>query len=182
MVEKVSLSAPWVTYYKKILELFRYDPNVKVAFDYEEMKLFIRVQGDAKAEAIAQLLPQQVEFGNIILTINIIPANENNCNGKKLVNKSDSVLFADAFAGNEAVNNIFTVEGIFNAPFTYVVFKNQVVQFFNDDLSDPHGNCSTLYQEIAKEIFKDRVNYGVFFCTDLPEVKKVLGAPLGEWP
>lgn len=67
-------------------------------------------------------------------------------------------------------------------PFTYVVFKNCVVQFFNDNLNDPHGIVSTLYQDIAAEIFADMPfpqDGGICFCTD---TEHKLGAPLGEWP
>jgi hypothetical protein len=67
-------------------------------------------------------------------------------------------------------------------PLTYVVFKNRVVQFFNDNLNDPHGVISTLYQDIADEIFADmpyQAHGGIAYCTD---VEHNLGAPLGEWP
>ena len=47
---------------------------------------------------------------------------------------------------------------------TYVVFKKEVVQYFNDSLGDIHGVCSTLMQDIAKDIFED--TEGVYFCTD----------------
>ena len=60
----------------------------------------------------------------------------------------------------------------------YVIFANKVVQYFNDSLSDAHGVCSTLYQDIARDVFGD--DCGVYFCTDLEE--KSTGAPLGEWP
>lgn len=43
---------------------------------------------------------------------------------------------------------------------------NKVVQYFNDDLGDAHGVCSTLYQEIAKDVFGE--HEGIFFCTNLP--------------
>ena len=59
----------------------------------------------------------------------------------------------------------------------YVVFKNRVVQFFNDNLNDIYGNISTLYQEIASDVFKEIS--GVNYCTDIEER---VGAPLGEWP
>lgn len=60
-----------------------------------------------------------------------------------------------------------SAEGIFSNPITYIVFKNKVVQFWNDDLSDIYGNRSTLYQDIAKEIFGE--SSGIFFCTDKEE-------------
>ena len=65
-------------------------------------------------------------------------------------------------------------------PITYVVFVNEVVQYFNDDLGDVYGQCSTLYQEIAKDVFGE--TEGVFFCTDVEEPVYALGKPLGEWP
>ena len=63
---------------------------------------------------------------------------------------------------------------------TYVVFKNCVVQFFNDNLNDCHGLISTLYQDIAAEIFEDANLNGVYYNTDVE--RGALGMPLGEWP
>lgn len=68
-------------------------------------------------------------------------------------------------------------EGVWFVPFTYVVFKNCVVQFFNDNLNDPHGIISTLYQEIAEEVLESVPN--TYYCTD---IEHKLGMPLGEWP
>ena len=39
--------------------------------------------------------------------------------------------------------------------FTYVVFEKEVVQYWNDNLGDINGLRSTLYQDLAKEIFAD---------------------------
>ena len=59
---------------------------------------------------------------------------------------------------------------------TYVVFTNKVVQFFNDNLNDIYGNVTTLYQEIASDVFD--IESGVFFCTDF---KKEVGNER-QWP
>ena len=61
----------------------------------------------------------------------------------------------------------------------YIVFKNKVVQYFNDDLKDVNGFCSTLYQKIAKDIFAENGCETACYCTDVSEN---LGKPLGEWP
>jgi len=53
---------------------------------------------------------------------------------------------------------------LFNNPVDYVVFRNEVVQFFNDEMGDPNGLKSTLYQDIAKDVFADKD--GIFFCTE----------------
>ena len=49
-------------------------------------------------------------------------------------------------------------------PFVYVMFKPEVVQYWDDNLGDPHGNISTLAQEIARDVFED--GNGVYFSTD----------------
>jgi hypothetical protein len=57
------------------------------------------------------------------------------------------------------------------------VFEKKVVQFFNDQLDDINGNKSTLYQDIAKDVFEK--HEGVYFCT---AADGKLSKPLGEWP
>jgi hypothetical protein len=91
-------------------------------------------------------------------------------------------LFETAFSGNPAFAYVVAPaqDGYNYIDFTYVVFKNCVVQFFNDNLNDCHGLISTLYQDIAEEIFEDSDLAGVHYNTDI-EVGK-LGMPLGEWP
>jgi hypothetical protein len=49
-------------------------------------------------------------------------------------------------------------------PITYVIFKKEVVQYYDDNLGDAHGNRTTLYEQIANQIFEDRE--GIYFCTD----------------
>ena len=94
-------------------------------------------------------------------------------------------LFEVAFKGNPAF--AYTVvpvqEEYIWIPATYVVFKNCVVQFFNDNLNDCHGIISTLYETIAYDIFEEfrkNQNAAVYFNTDVERGK--LGKPLGEWP
>ena len=90
-------------------------------------------------------------------------------------------LFEVAFKGNPAFAYVVCPsEDIYWVPATYVVFKNCVVQFFNDNLNDCHGLLSTLYQDIAAEIFEDANLTSCYYNTDVETGK--LGMPLGEWP
>lgn len=94
------------------------------------------------------------------LKITVIPAN---------ANKESSIsLFQKAFAGNPILNYIEGTEDTFSNYLYYFVFRNEVVQYFNDNLADIHGLESTLYQTLANEIFEGR-HEGVLFCTDLPD-------------
>lgn len=158
---RLKLTPPWVNYYYELNAMFGEDDDIKIVYDEDENIINLYVNRDTKAEALAELLPDEKEFGNVTLKINIIPANSPSnyrfcsCKG----------LFEKAFIGNPAFVYTKTIEGIFTNPITYVVFANEVVQYYNDNLSDINGMRSTLYQEIAKDLFGERD--GVFYCTDL---------------
>lgn len=151
------LSPPWVEYFEELKALFGDDPEVKLVFDYDEMKISLYVENALKADAMTQLLPVEKEFGNVKVSIAVIPAN-------KEVKIGD--LYREAFRGNPALSYVEHVDTMTMGEVDYVVFANKVVQFYDDNIGDVNGNKSTLYQEIAKDVFQDHV--GVFFCTDVP--------------
>lgn len=165
----MKLSSPWVEFYRKIEALFEQDDEVKVVYEEGNNEVKLYVENARKADALTQLLPVEKTFGNVTLKITVIPAND----GK--VSKAD--LFAEAFDGNPALSYIQHVDAVIGT-FDYAAFQNKVVQFFNDNLSDINGNCSTLYQDIAKDVFGTEA--GVFFCTEAGS--EDTAKPLGEWP
>lgn len=169
----IKLAPPWITFVSELEQLFKHDREVHIVYDNEECEVKVYVDSAAKAEALTELLPAGKAFGNQVLTVTVVPAN-----GLVAVDKTN--LYQTAFAGNGAFSFIKTVQGIFANNLTYVVFKNRVVQYWNDDLGDIYGQKSTLYQEIARNIFGE--TEGVFFCTDVEEPVYALGTPLGEWP
>ena len=177
---RLKISPPWVIYLNKLQALFDGDPHIAFNIDYEELTVTLSVAAsdDLKAAAIRKLLPEEKKFGNVTLTINVdCPVTPN------IAFKNAEELFNRAFAGNPCFAYcVVPTSEYWAVPFTYVVFKNCVVQFFADNLNDPHGIISTLYQEIADEIFSDMnfVGSGIAYCTDIEHGK--LGKPLGEWP
>lgn len=154
MNKKVNLVTPWAEYFNQLVAFFKEDDDVRVEYDNEAMVIKIYVDGDAKAEALSKLLPTSKKFGNVEVKINIIPANP--------LDTSRIGLFKKAFEGNKAVADIET--NISSNDFSFVIFEPEVVQYYNDDLSDINGLCSTLYQDLAKELFGE--TEGVYFCTD----------------
>lgn len=155
----IKKSAPWVTYYREVNELFKKDKDVFVVFDEENVELKIYVKDQIKASAIQYLMPTEKEFGNVVLKIDVIPAN-----GKELreVSTSNIVTIAcDAFRDNDAVYMVTDVRAVFDL--VYVIFRKEVVQFFDDNIGDINGNCSMLYEVIARDVFKD---IGIKYCTD----------------
>ena len=168
----MKLAPPWITFYNEVQAMFGEDPEIKVVLDdadTDEMIIKLYVDNQVKADALEQILPIEKKFGNISVYFEVLPSN-------KAITKIQ--LFQKAFENNPAFKFTYSAPHMGgNFPGNYVVFENKVVQFFNDELTDIHGNKSTLYQEIAKDIFED--HDGIYFCTD---TKEDIGKPLGEWP
>ena len=156
----LNLSSPWVIFYRKVNELFKEDPEVHVVFDQDSNTIKLYVDNDEKYDALTQLLPTEKVFGNITLKIQVVPANTQEVN-----DKSKLELFKKAFKDNPVFVDTVSTEGDLGFHADYILFAKKVVQFYSDDLSDPHGATSTLYQELAKEVFG--TDTGVYFCTDL---------------
>lgn len=179
---RLKLSPPWITYINQLQALFDGDPLIafNIDLDNENGPCVTLSCGDGdKITALSKLLPEEKKFGNVTLYINLDGTPSN----RAFVSMKE--LFEVAFKGNPAF--AYTVvpvqEEYIWIPATYVVFKNCVVQFFNDNLNDCHGIISTLYETIANDIFEEfrkNQNAAVYFNTDVERGK--LGKPLGEWP
>lgn len=166
-MEKMKLSPPWITYYKELKALFAQDEEVRVIFDQVDMEIKVFVDNAVKAEALRTLLNETVTFGNITLRITVVPSNTL---GDEYAN-----VYQTAFKGNGAFVNMICIDcplGNYN----YVVWQCSVVQFFDDNLGDPNGNCSTLYEAIARDVLKPQL--GFYHCTD----SMALGDRANVWP
>lgn len=173
---RLKISPPWITCLHKITALFDGDPQIAVNYDNSIPSIALACNNGDKVAALSQILPDEVLFGNITLPIIIdgIPSN------RVFTNKKE--LFETAFKGNPAFAYVVSPvdEGINWFDMVYVVFKNYVVQFFNDNLDDCHGIISTLYEDIARDVLTGDSVQGVYFNTDIEQGH--LGKPLGEWP
>lgn len=153
-MENQKLSPPWNEYVNKIKALFGKDPDIKI--EYKDMNMILRIDGTDKYDALSRLLPKKLNFGGAELVITLIPANRNNDDVRQNVK--------NAFKGNPIISRFKDVTGIAGNPMTYIAFGKEVVQYYNDNIGDLNGNRTTLYEQLAREVFGD-VD-GVFFCTD----------------
>lgn len=175
---RLKILPPWSTYINKIQALFDGDPQIACNVNYagSSPSIVLACNNGDKVAALQKVLPSEVKFGGVTLTIGVdgVPSN------RAFANKKE--LFDTLFERNPAyAYSISPMDDGYNwFAMTYVVFKNCVVQFFNDNLNDCHGVISTLYEDIAREILTGDGASGCYFNTDV-EVGK-LGKPLGEWP
>lgn len=162
---KTGISSPWVGYYRKIEALFGPDPEIKTKFEDGESikKIKIYVDNQKKAEALTKILPQELMLGGATVYIDIIPSN--------FEEEKTSIpeLILTAFDGNPIFDTVIGIKEVFTNPITYVMFKKKVAQYYDDDLGDPEGNRSCLYQDLAKEVLGKLENNGIFYCTSSDE-------------
>jgi len=175
---RLKMSPPWVVYVNKVEALFDGDLQIacNVYLDGSKPSIVLACNNGDKVTALQRLLPAEVEFGNVTLTIEIdgVPSNRAFKNKKELFDVAFEKNPAYAYAVSPAN------EGYAWFDIVYAVFKNVVVQMFADNLNDCHGIISTLYEDIAREILTGEDAQGVYFNTDI-EVGK-LGKSLDEWP
>lgn len=176
---RLKFAPPWVTFANKVKAMFGDDPDIAVVYENAVPKVIVTVNGTNKAAAIAALLPTEKKIGNVTLYVDVTTPDGSPL-GEVSVPTEKAELFEAAFKNNPAFSFTRCVDYAFiTNKITYVVFANRVVQFFNDNLNDNFGNISTLYQEIAKDIFDPDITNGVFYSTD---IAKEFAMPLGEWP
>lgn len=151
--KEISLSAPWYTYFHELEALFGKDSDVVLRLDEDNLIITLYVHNDEKAYALSQLLPTIKEFGSISVRVRVVPANNKY--------ESDYELLLKAFKDNPVFAAGVKEE---MTDMNYILFKKEVVQFYNDQFDDPRGYRSTLYKTIADDVFAG-VN-DVFFSTD----------------
>lgn len=141
----IKLSPPWAEYLNEFRALFAKDPEVRIDTAPNSGKsIIVRVAGNpAKADALGKLLPAAVEFGGVKIEIAVVPDNNE---------PSVEAIVRTAFAGNPALAGVVTYTDNFGTPVTYALFAPRAVQYFNDDISNPEGRTTRLYQDVARDI------------------------------
>ena len=159
---KANLSAPWYEHQKKLAAMFELDEDVSVSpiSDGEDGPyITVSVSNHAKAAALGKILKKSVEFGGVTLNVTVVDV---------AAEETPAEIARAAFAYNRMVRDIRTDTDAAGAEHTYVIFEPDVMQFFNDDLSDYRGNFNALFEDAARDLFA--VDPSVNFCTaDLRE-------------
>ncbi len=165
--KKVGIQAPWYTVLGYIKAIFASDPEVVVAEDYDKSDdgtyiLVIDVRNWEKFKAIKDTMVQSFVFGNVTVKIDL------QCSVNVGETISDIEKMKKVFEGNRIVRRIIEVEDIAKTKHGYVIFQPEVIQFYNDDLTDYMGNFNGLAEDIARTLFN--VDFLTNFCTaDLRE-------------
>lgn len=162
------LEAPWYSFRKMLNALFEFDPQVTVGEVREadgngaDYILEIEVANHDKCAALDRALPYEKHFGNVVLQIRLIDTENGGEN-------QDVELYRTIFSGNPIVKDIRQLTDFAGVVHSYIRFQPEVVQFFDDDISDYNGNWTGLAKTIAETVF-EKNHHNVNFCTaDLRE-------------
>jgi hypothetical protein len=163
--KKLTLEAPWNTYRKMINALFEYDPEIEVGdvvdtigIESVDYTIDIKIKNHRKFEALQKLLPVRKDFGSVKVAIYIYDMENNETN--------DIEMFKDLFRDNPIVSNFEKVKLPDGSERNFVCFRPEVIQFYDDDISDCYRNYNGLAEDIARAVFGDRAG-DVSFSTGL---------------
>ena len=156
------LSPPWYTYFNFIKESIGSDPWVRV-LDMKEVSgshyiIQINALREEKARALATILALRQSFGNIVVDMEVL------FNGRgvspyepPLTNDDLLRIFTQALG----TNTYFEIAkpGGFVGISIFPIFKKEVIQFFNDDISDYYNNFNGVAADVFREVLRPDV-YG----------------------
>ena len=180
-VEKVNLTyaSPWIVFARKVYALFCRDEEIKMTWRHldgpatelvdmtgveDAYAIVMYVNNPVKGVSLETILPAYRDFGKVRVFINIVPSNEV---------WPISKMFDAAFENNPVYGSFVTAETLFG-PTNYVLFSNEAIQYFADDIGDYYGVETTTAEELAKEVFNEDLH--VNYCTE----KSEFVAPI--WP
>ena len=137
----MNLSAPWYTYAKKVKAFFAYDDEVSV--------------GD-----LEKLDDPSTTGGSYLLTITVKDPTK--------AYALEKLVRPDTFKGHLAVADV-AKKLVPGGKVVYLRFLPEIIQFFDDDISDYSGNYTELINKAAEDII-DFDNYCARPCiVDLKE-------------
>jgi hypothetical protein len=165
MSKKVTLEAPWDSYYKKVWNMFTPDKELEVTdlLEVEGGQYVFNIESTNtdKIIALSKILKSDISFGNISMHINFLVKNE----------EADGTAFSlddiqTAFDGNPLFVEVSGGEGGYPTINTYAVMAREIISYYDDDLLDYCGNAHMLPAEIMREIGVETA--GISYCTEHP--------------
>ena len=131
---RLKILPPWTIVIRKLEALFDGDPQIAFNTDFsgEHPAVILSCNNGDKVAALYQILPEEINFGNVTLDIEIDGTPSN------IAFTSKVDLFDAAFKGNPAYAYSMCPceDGYQWICSTYVVFKNCVVQLAAYNLND----------------------------------------------
>lgn len=152
--KNVGLSAPWVTYFKKVYNLLSVDSEITMPAEIGDEKdgvysFYVESPNATKIIALSKVLKNEVVMGNITIKIDFRCTND-----ASIITNDENITakdYEDAFHGNKYFVKIESVRMPVGS-FDYAVFAHEIISFYNDDTSDYHANAHFIVADLVRDI------------------------------
>lgn len=167
----------WYTLWRKIYFTLSQDEEVSVSGLNKEndnkYNIIITAKKMNKAYALSKIIKQVFTFGNvkvdIILRNNNIDVSTDTKEDEQFTDEELCILIYEAFRNNKLFKGVVLVskkeESLF-AGKVVILFDKEVLQFYNDDVTDIFGNFNELaahvFADIIKFMYKDKQDKDIF--------------------
>lgn len=153
------IEAPWENYFKKVYNLFVGDSEITIDNTLTDngdgsFEFTISSKNGDKLNAIETLLGRGCSFGGVKVLIKYGYENQ------KEKNWAD--IYRTAFEGNPLFQEVVECGMPMFGTNTYAIFKKDIITFYDDNLSDYHGNSHYIVADLVNDVV---ANPGVFVCT-----------------
>ena len=173
----VRLSPPQYTYFNFIKYSIGNDPCVDV-LDIEETSdvdylIPIHVHNYEKAQALATILELHKSIGNFNITIEIYHCDQPVAPIENIENINSLLrVFRKALKTNCYFEFVEAAETFPGLKSIFPVFNKEIIQFFNDDLSDLFANFNGVAADVFREVIRSPIN-GTFINPTTAKVRNV---------
>ena len=159
----VKLSSPWESVHHILAALFADDKDILVGEIDDSYVLTITVYNYDKFQALNRILKQEFKFGNVTLKIVLLNAVDE-------VEHTYTEDLVTIFNGNPFFSRVEVIKDFRGIEQGYCMFAKKVLQYFNDDITNPNGIQSKLVQDVALDLFVSEA--GINFTTETEEPLK----------
>ncbi|MBQ3420564.1 MAG: hypothetical protein IJH34_02610 [Romboutsia sp.] len=156
---KLQVSPPWYTLANKLKYTYGVCKNIhfnELINIGDQYILIINAFNNTQALALRQVIPETIEMGNVTLNVVIFNASgkQQRTSRKKYTVEDLKKIFEAAMKDNPLFKCICVPEDEFTKNVigdVVITIDKEVVQFYNDDISDLYKN----YNEVAANVFKE---------------------------
>ena len=142
----VNLEAPWYRFGKILGKLFEKDSEVSITADEEKdgiYNIYISSDNAAKLACMKKLFGEERVMGNITVKLNYKDTSKNIINGED---------FKVAFADTEMLVVVEEAMTPIGQEFTYPIMVKDIIQFYDDDITDIYGNANLTVRDAVLEV------------------------------
>lgn len=149
-----TISAPWIAYAHKVIAAFGDDPEIAVDIgDADVSEGFLTIEiictNYVKYKALQEIVNAPDEISGVRIDMRFTYTGTDR-------DKRTS-LYEAALRGNPYFNSVIQLSDPRdeNVKYTFALFNNEVVQYFDDDISDYYGCNNMVPEDLFREILKD---------------------------